>query len=105
MADKLHVDIVTVEGRRFKGDADFVVAPGSEGELGVLPRHIPLLTPLAAGSVKVRNGRYAGDDTFIVDLQESLKPGLYTFMAAVYLGGNFINPTVKTSTYRVEGAS
>src|SRR3989442_15888365 len=55
VADKLHVDIVTVEGRRFRGDADFVVAPGSEGELGVLPRHIPLLTPLAAGSVRVRN--------------------------------------------------
>lgn len=55
MADKLHVDIVTVEGRRFKGDADFVIAPGSEGELGVLPRHVPLLTALSPGSVKVRN--------------------------------------------------
>ena len=53
--NKLHVDIVTVEGRRFKGDADFVVAPGSEGELGILPRHIPLLTPLKPGVVKVRN--------------------------------------------------
>ena len=55
MANKLHVDIVTVEGRRFKGDADFVVAPGVEGELGILPRHIPLLTTLKPGSVKVRN--------------------------------------------------
>ncbi len=55
MADKLHVDIVTVEGRRFGGDADFVVAPGSEGELGVLPHHVPLLTALAPGSVRVRN--------------------------------------------------
>ena len=57
MADskKLHVDIVTVEGRRFKGDADFVVAPGADGELGILPRHIPLLTPLKPGVVKVRN--------------------------------------------------
>src|SRR5947199_10463223 len=55
MADKLHVDIVTVEGRRFKGDADFVVAPGSEGELGILPQHIPLLTFLSPGAVKVRN--------------------------------------------------
>jgi F-type H+-transporting ATPase subunit epsilon len=52
---KLHVDIVTVEGRRFKGDADFVVAPGSEGELGILPQHIPLLTFLKPGTVKVRN--------------------------------------------------
>ena len=55
MPDKLHVDIVTVEGRRFRGDADFVVAPGSEGELGVLPHHVPLLTALAPGSVRVRN--------------------------------------------------
>jgi F-type H+-transporting ATPase subunit epsilon len=52
---KLHVDIVTVEGRRFKGDADFVLAPGSEGELGILPQHIPLLTFLKPGTVKVRN--------------------------------------------------
>ena len=52
---KLHVGILTVEGVRFDGEADFVVAPGSEGELGILPRHIPLLTPLAAGPVKVRN--------------------------------------------------
>ncbi len=58
---KLHVDIVTVEGRRFEGDADFVLAPGIEGELGILPHHIPLLTPLAAGAIKVRND---GDEQF-----------------------------------------
>ena len=58
---KLHVDIVTVEGRRFEGDADFVLAPGIEGELGILPHHIPLLTPLAAGAIKVRN---EGDEQF-----------------------------------------
>ena len=52
---KLHVGILTVEGVRFNGEADFVVAPGSQGELGILPRHIPLLTPLKAGAVKVRN--------------------------------------------------
>src|ERR687883_370568 len=55
MANKLNVDIVTVEGRRFKGEADFVVAPGVAGELGILPRHIPLLTELKAGQEKVRN--------------------------------------------------
>jgi F-type H+-transporting ATPase subunit epsilon len=52
---KLRVDIVTVEGRRFEGPADFVVAPGAFGELGILPHHIPLLTPLKAGAVKVQN--------------------------------------------------
>jgi len=49
MADKLHVEIVTVEGRRYKGDADFGVAPGAVGELGLLPRHRTLLTPVAPG--------------------------------------------------------
>ena len=52
----LLVDIVTVEGRRFRGEADFVLAPGSEGELGILPQHIALLTPLAVGAIKVRHG-------------------------------------------------
>jgi F-type H+-transporting ATPase subunit epsilon len=52
---KLHVDIVTVEGRRFAGEADFVVAPGSEGELGILPHHMPLLTALKVGTIKVVN--------------------------------------------------
>src|SRR5260370_32799611 len=60
---KLHVDIVTVEGRRFKGDADFVVAPGLEGEMGILPQHIPLLTTLKPGTVKVRND---GDELFFL---------------------------------------
>lgn len=64
MANKLHVDIVTVEGRRFQGDADFVVAPGVAGELGILPRHIPLLTELKPGQVKVRND--AGEQFFFV---------------------------------------
>ncbi len=58
---KLNVDIVTVEGRRFQGPADFVVAPGSEGELGILPHHISLLTPLRPGSIMVRND---GQDEF-----------------------------------------
>jgi F-type H+-transporting ATPase subunit epsilon len=58
---KLQVDIVTVEGRRFAGEADFVVAPGSEGELGILPRHMPLLTALKVGTIKVVNN---GTDQF-----------------------------------------
>lgn len=61
---KLNVDIVTVEGRRFAGEADFVRAPGAEGELGILPQHIALLTPLRAGEVVVRNGGH--DEFFFV---------------------------------------
>ena len=52
---KLQVELVTAEGRVLSQEADFVVAPGIDGELGVLPQHIPLLTPLATGEVLVRN--------------------------------------------------
>ena len=59
---KLQVELVTAEGRLVSREADFVVAPGIEGELGVLPRHIPMLTPLRAGEVTVRND---GNDEYI----------------------------------------
>ena len=52
---KLHVELVTAEGRVLSEEADFVRAPGLAGELGVLPRHIPLMTPLRTGEVMVRN--------------------------------------------------
>ena len=52
---KLHVELVTAEGRILSQEADFVLAPGVDGEIGVLPRHIPLLTPLKTGEVTVRN--------------------------------------------------
>jgi len=52
---KLKVEFVTAERCVFSQEADFVVAPGVEGDLGVLPRHIPLLTPLRTGEIMVRN--------------------------------------------------
>jgi F-type H+-transporting ATPase subunit epsilon len=53
---KLQVELVTAEGRILSEEADFVLAPGIDGDLGVLPQHIPLLTPLRTGEVMVRNG-------------------------------------------------
>jgi F-type H+-transporting ATPase subunit epsilon len=52
----LKLEIVTIEGVVFSGDVDMVVAPGSEGELGILPRHAPLITALAYGELRVRRG-------------------------------------------------
>jgi F-type H+-transporting ATPase subunit epsilon len=52
----LHLDIVTQEKRLFSGDVDMVVAPGGEGELGILPHHAPLLTTLSYGVLRVRQG-------------------------------------------------
>jgi len=54
MAGTIHVDIVSPEGQMFSGDASMVFAPGAEGEIGIAPRHAPLLTTLTAGVVRVQ---------------------------------------------------
>jgi F-type H+-transporting ATPase subunit epsilon len=51
----IHVDIVSAEGQIFSGEASMVFAPGSQGELGIAPRHAPLLTTLKAGEVRVQS--------------------------------------------------
>jgi F-type H+-transporting ATPase subunit epsilon len=52
----IHCDIVSQDRQLFSGDVDMVVAPGSEGEMGILPEHTPLLTLLNYGILRVRQG-------------------------------------------------
>lgn len=52
---KLKVEIVTAERIVYSGEVDTVIAPGSEGQLGILPHHAPLMTSLAAGELLLRN--------------------------------------------------
>lgn len=56
MADKLRLQVVTAERVTFDDDVDIVVAPGSLGQLGILPMHAPLLTTLGVGPLRVRQG-------------------------------------------------
>jgi F-type H+-transporting ATPase subunit epsilon len=52
----LRLDIVTAERLVYSEDVDMVIAPGIEGELGILPRHAPLLTALTYGELRARRG-------------------------------------------------
>jgi F-type H+-transporting ATPase subunit epsilon len=52
----LHVEVVTAEGEIYTGEADMVIAPGTEGELGILPRHASLLTSLKVGELRIKLG-------------------------------------------------
>jgi F-type H+-transporting ATPase subunit epsilon len=54
MAGTIHVDIVSPEGQLFAGEATMVFAPAALGEIGIAPRHAPLLTTLSAGVVRVQ---------------------------------------------------
>ena len=54
MANTIHVDVVSVEEQIYSGDAEFVVLPGVEGELGIYPRHTPLFTEIRPGAVRMK---------------------------------------------------
>ena len=53
-APTIQVDVVSAEGELFSGPAEVVFAPGSQGDLGIHPRHAPLLTLLKPGEVRVK---------------------------------------------------
>ena len=50
----IHVDVVSAEEAIFSGEAEFVVLPGEAGELGIYPRHIPLITRIRPGAVRIK---------------------------------------------------
>jgi len=56
MAMTIDVQVVSAEGSIYEGVADMVVAPGEMGELGILPRHAPLLTGLRPGELRIKHG-------------------------------------------------
>ncbi|TMB62570.1 MAG: F0F1 ATP synthase subunit epsilon [Chloroflexi bacterium] len=52
----LHLEVITPERKVYEDDVDMVIAPGSEGYLGILPHHAPLLTALGPGEFRVKKG-------------------------------------------------
>jgi F-type H+-transporting ATPase subunit epsilon len=54
MANTIHVDVVSAEESIYSGDAEFVVLPGVMGELGIFPRHTPLITQIKPGVVRIK---------------------------------------------------
>ena len=54
MAHTIHVDVVSAESLIFSGEAEFVSLPGEAGELGIYPRHTPLITRIRPGAVRIK---------------------------------------------------
>ena len=59
----LHVNVVSAEEQIFSGEAKFVALPGEGGELGILPKHTPLITRIKPGAVRIQ--RPNGDEEFV----------------------------------------
>jgi F-type H+-transporting ATPase subunit epsilon len=77
----IHVDIVCAEGHIHHGEASMVFAPAEEGELGIAPRHAPLLTRLKPGAVRVRQADGKDLAFFVTGGILEVQPNLVTVLA------------------------
>jgi len=81
MANTIHVDIVSAEGQIFSGEVNQVFVPGSQGELGIYPRHAPLLTTLKAGEVRVQTEGQEEQSFYVGGGALEVQPHLVTVLA------------------------
>ncbi len=82
MAATIRVDVVSAEEQIFSGDAEFVVLPGVMGELGIYPRHAPLLTQIKPGAVRIKIPGQAQDElVFVHGGFLEVQPHLVTVLA------------------------
>ena len=89
----IHVDVVSAEASIFSGEARFVALPGESGELGILPRHTPLITRIKPGAVRIdkanADGSSAGEElVFVAGGILEVQPGRVTVLADTAIRGH-----------------
>jgi F-type H+-transporting ATPase subunit epsilon len=83
----IHVDVVSAEASIFSGEAEFVVLPGESGELGIYPRHAPLITRIKPGAVRIQ--KPGGDEelVFVAGGILEVQPKVITVLADTAIRG------------------
>ena len=82
MANTIQVDVVSAEESIFTGPAEFVVLPGEAGELGIFPRHAPLITRIRPGVVRIKvAGQAAEEQVFVAGGILEVQPNVVTVLA------------------------
>jgi F-type H+-transporting ATPase subunit epsilon len=89
----IHVDVVSAEESIFSGEAKFVALPGENGELGILPRHTPLITRIKAGAVRIERANADGSSgeeefVFVAGGILEVQPGRVTVLADTAIRGH-----------------
>ena len=102
----LHVDVVSAEASIFSGEARFVALPGESGELGILPRHTPLITRIKPGAVRIdkanADGSSAGEElVFVAGGILEVQPGRVTVLADTAIRGHDLDEAKATEAKRL----
>ncbi len=76
----MNILVATVEREVYRGEADFLAAPGVSGELGILPRHCPLMAKLTSGELRIQLGERT-DEVFVSGGFMEVQPDMVTVLA------------------------
>ena len=88
MANTIHVDVVSAEEQIFAGEAEFVALPGEAGELGIYPRHTPLITRIRPGAVRIKvPGQTEDEFVFVAGGLLEVQPNAITVLADTAIRG------------------
>lgn len=89
MAHTIHVDVVSAEQQIFSGEAEFVVLPGEAGELGIYPRHTPLITRIKPGAVRIKPAGGGEENLiFVAGGILEVQPSMVTVLADTAIRGH-----------------
>ena len=83
----IHVDVVSAEESIFSGEAKFVALPGEAGELGIYPRHTPLITRIKAGSVRIEKADGTEEFIFVAGGILEVQPNCVTVLSDTAVRG------------------
>ena len=88
MANTIHVDVVSAEELIFSGEATFVALPGEQGELGIYPKHTPLITRIRPGAVRIQvPGKAEEEFVFVAGGLLEVQPNAVTVLADTAIRG------------------
>lgn len=87
----IHVDVVSAEESIFSGEARFVALPGEAGELGIYPRHTPLITRIKAGSVRIELADGSEEFIFVAGGLLEVQPNCVTVLSDTAIRGKDLN--------------
>ena len=83
----IHVDVVSAEESIYSGEARFVALPGEAGELGIYPRHTPLITRIKAGSVRIETADGGEEFVFVAGGILEVQPNCVTVLSDTAIRG------------------
>ena len=97
----MHVDVVSAEEQIYSGEAEFVVLPGEAGELGIYPRHTPLITRIKPGAVRIKVPGQAEDEfVFVAGGILEVQPRLVTVLADTAIRGKDLDEAKATEALK-----